>query len=81
MGAVGDIYLSVVPVQLSCPTAAVAALFVEKGVKSNLPGRHGMRQDEKNGAMHGSSIEFLTTIRPLISFHPVLLPFLLLYPV
>lgn len=47
MGAVGDIYLSVVPVQLSCPTAAVAALFVEKSVKSNLPGRHGMRQDEK----------------------------------
>lgn len=30
--------------------------------------------------MHGSSIEFLTTIKPLISFHPVLLPFLLLLP-
>lgn len=52
----------------------------KRKVKSNLPGRHGIRQDEKNGAMHGSSIEFLTTIRPLISFHPVLLPFLLLLP-
>lgn len=30
--------------------------------------------------MHGLSIEFLTTIKPLISFHPVFLPFLLLLP-
>lgn len=36
MGAVGDIYLSVVPVQLSCPTAAVAALYSWKKERSKV---------------------------------------------